>query len=1398
MQFIQEATNLVNGKTLQPVSAPYQLPDQKDGAAVFLLSGSFEYDIELIKRVPPPRINFKSIVIPYSIHGKIGTMDFKYQLSNESYKRKVEYVQKQKLVPQLKIIPPTSMKTLKENAYIPFSDVLMKFNSGYRALSTEYIHQHAVQMMSTMMGLCSPAQKKVLIINTDRFRIYDSENKDACKSDLVNGVVQSFLNDTNQNVKSDITLIFRSSTTDYKMHFPMMNAEKQPLLQTMVDKIGTSFKGVTHSTSSDESVDEMLNDLQANKTEEDQGQPTTATSGGSGLKNSLQQLKKKLGVDDTRSEKDTLYSAKTLQINASLIHRINPNQNAISDYKRIASDLETGGDTPVENDIINQASKEIADSRAVSDEKSIMQTLTSPRETKMRENIGQIRLKSLNINAMKTITDIPKPPPVRPLKITTTNRGAMQGSSFANMQEAYEEQMLDQDIVATFMTLKKLPEGFDVTNIDVEDISTPVSLMHNWKVSLVNRKTGSKSHINIYVPKLMNGRFYYNGTWNNIGKQDFPIPILKINQKRVMLTTNYNKIDIIRYDTKSLVDVSLLLKAVASANKPDGTNPYVRYGSSTATNSRFVSTIEYDEYAKRWLHYIDDSQKCKILFNREQCLREYGFVTVQENEFCCGSINQVPVVLNTETGLDRRGRSLTEIISQILPEEMRKVFNKTKPSKISMYAEMKIGNIKMPVGVGIAAWEGLSSLLKRSGAQYKYITKNEDAPGFIKIPFKDKTLAIQNTVNNQLLFNGFFRLNPKEYNTTDLDSTVFDSNSVFIDIFNQMFFKQFSELSIFRTNYHFFIDAITEDVCQHYHLPTDICDMLIYAANMLADNHFKGETSSSLYRVRASEIIPAIIHGLLAKAISRYNNQIGSKMADAKLPWNPNDLIQTLIKIETVNGISALNPMVELHDKENVSKKGFHGVNEAKAYSLPKRSYEESMIGKLALSSPNNGTVGITRQLVVDPKVESLRGYTSTEDISTDYNDLQLASFSELLTPGTVSRDDSIRNAIATSQTSHILPTADAEPVLVSNGIDEIVPSYLSSEFAVTAKENGKVIDISNGYMIVEYESGKKQAIPVSDRYSFNPGSGFYVDNKLVSNFEKDDTFEKNDILAYHEKFFSKDSSGMVRLNIGPLAKVAFAGLYSTYEDAGLMTHKMSKRLSSAVTMCQASKLNATDDVDFIVKVGDEVEIGDPLIVFGLGDTGDKAVDDFLKAFQTDSNIMDTAKRTIKSKHAGRVVDIRMYTIKSMDKLSPSLFDIIDNHFKENIEKRKTLDKYDKTDGVYKLGTLYSLPTQPLRASSIKGINCDVLIEIYIEHSDEVSIGDKCVVYAASKQVISEVVPEGLEPYAESEPGEEISMFVSPRSILGRMIPSMLVTASANKILIELKKKVKRIWVGNL
>jgi DNA-directed RNA polymerase beta subunit len=292
------------------------------------------------------------------------------------------------------------------------------------------------------------------------------------------------------------------------------------------------------------------------------------------------------------------------------------------------------------------------------------------------------------------------------------------------------------------------------------------------------------------------------------------------------------------------------------------------------------------------------------------------------------------------------------------------------------------------------------------------------------------------------------------------------------------------------------------------------------------------------------------------------------------------------------------------------------------------------------------------------------------------------------------------------------------------------------------------------------------------------------------------DKFKKNDILAYHEKFFTKGSDGVVRLNVGPIAKVAFTSAFFTYEDSGMMTEKFSKKLATSITMCETIKLDATANVEKIVKVGDEVEVGEPLVVLGLGDTGDKSVDNFLKAFRADSgsSIIDAAKRTFKAKHAGKIVDVKMYTVKSLDKLSPSLYEILDAHFKENEKRKRMLDKHDKTNSVYKLDTLYDRATGPLKGQEIKGITTDVLIEVFIEHEDFQSIGDKLVAFSASKQVIGEMVPEGKEPYSELHPDEEISVFVSARSILKRMIPSICISAAGNKVLIETKRAIQKIW----
>lgn len=1445
--YSQEAASLIAGRNFEKASIRYRLPEEKLNTSVFLITGSFEYDIELIKKLPPPKDTYRTIVIPTSERFQFGNSKGTYSMSKSEYSNDIMYLQKSglRLKPRISPIP----SSITENVYVSFSNIIKVMNDNIRDMSDDYLKVSSVDLFFNVIDQkFGFSKKRVFIIDTKRYRISKTVNSASIHNDIIGAIMMYYLiTPPNKISRRDVIFVFRAPDGDYKFDLSTYDATHDGArMMHMLRTIGYDTATTTYEESyasvddffseedesqvddnpdtnnkpaevEDDSTDEVVekdNDItekpdtvkglkpNVSDLEISEDQIKAVQNNKSSAISSLRATINAIGTDRGKKKQEkevrtTIDDAKIIKINAQLLSKINPNTEKIGNYETIADDLKSTGDDPVENNILDDASRIASQTLVPTDSKSADNTTSSPREFTIKKIMGTLKVDKATIDSFTSVTDIARSEPDKPRNITTTNPAAMKGSSFPNIAKDYEDKLLDSDMVATFMKLQDLPDGFIVKDVEVTDISSVTSLINEWKITLDNKKTGRKSTLKVRVPKLINGKIYSNGVWYNIGKQDFPIPILKINSKTVILTSNYGKITVDRYDTKSLVDISIMAKIIKAESKEDGSNKYVKMGSSVSTNSRFESTIEYDEYAKRWLNFKINTKEIQatILFNRQQCANQYGFVAVNADEFCCGMINNVPVIVNVNSGLTRQGKSLTETMLELLPAELRSVYYKTKPGKLSMYAQIYVLKSKMPLGVVVAAWEGITSLLEKSKAKYQLVDKSFSDPKYFTIPFKDKILAIENTVQNQLLFNGFYRVSTKSNNMSEFDIPIHDVNSIWVDVFNQLFFKKYSDLTAFITTYNFYVDAITSDVCLHYKLPNQLCDMLIYASWLLADNSHNSEYNSSYYRIRSSEIIPAIVHYHLAMAISKYNNTAGSRSKTNVLMMNPNEVVQEIINVNTVRQLSALNPVIELHQREEVSNMGFMGLNQEKSYNRERRAYDPTMIGKIALSSPNSGNVGINRQMVIDPKIDSVRGYTSIKDIDENYNDFQLASFSEMLTPGSVSRDDAIRTAIATSQSGHIVATDGAQPVLISNGTDEVVPSYLSDEFSYVARMDGKVLEFENGYMIIQYKDGKKSAVRcMTDHYAFNSGSGFYVNNKLITELKPGESFKKGDVLAYHEKFFSKGTDGVVRMNVGPLAKVAFTTAYCTYEDAGMITQNMSKKMASSLTMCQSTKIAATDDIDFIVKVGDEVEIGDPLITFGLGDTGDKSVDAFLKAFQSTSE--DAFKRKFTSKYAGRIADVRMYTCKSLDRLSPSLFKLFTEYFKENKKKRAILDRHDSTNTPYKLDTLYALPTEPLKTQTIKGINCDVFIEILIEHEDEVSTGDKIVLYSANKQIISDVIPEGLEPYSEFRPDEEVSVFGSPSSILKRMIPSIIITAAGNKVLIETKRKMKEIWEG--
>lgn len=334
--------------------------------------------------------------------------------------------------------------------------------------------------------------------------------------------------------------------------------------------------------------------------------------------------------------------------------------------------------------------------------------------------------------------------------------------------------------------------------------------------------------------------------------------------------------------------------------------------------------------------------------------------------------------------------------------------------------------------------------------------------------------------------------------------------------------------------------------------------------------------------------------------------------------------------------------------------------------------------------------------------------------------------------------------------------------------------------------------------MMVKYKSGKTRAIPLNPEIVKNSGAGFYMANKLTPVYTHvGDKFKKDQVLAYHPNYFQYSKTNGLRFSIGPLAKVAFMSSYNTYEDAGICTEKLSEKLKTSIVYMQDGAFKRNHDILSMVKIGDHVNIGDTLIKFSVSSEDDELAKYLSKLNDENAEILtEESRNEIKAEHAGKVIDIKVYTLLEPSNLSPSLGSIVQSYFDKGISKKEFLDKFDSTNATMKAGYLLTDSTAPIKSryNSIKGRKgIDVLIEIYIEHESVAGTGDKIALFSANKQIISEVIPKGYEPYSEFRPEEEISVLTSPGTISRRGTPSVLPISSAMKIMIELKRKIKDI-----
>ena len=1006
------------------------------------------------------------------------------------------------------------------------------------------------------------------------------------------------------------------------------------------------------------------------------------------------------------------------------------------------------------------------------------------RMLKLQNDMLDIKINNMTVKEILDNADKDEPLPKTSLPVTV-NKEQWEDMKFMNFGNDYD---INEDIVKMLNKLSKVSRPISIRNIQIEDNSTSEDYVDLYTIDMEDYR-GKRFKVKFDVPKFKSNGDYLiiRGYKKTIQNQFFNMPIIKTEEDTCQIISNYNKIFIRRFGTvagRSMVDAGKLIKAI---NKYEGKKTKIQFGNNTSICKKYELPMDYIDIAQI-VNKIENA-KYIIYFNQDEIKELYGDKINYTKGLPFGYDKIKKEVMYYEaTGLPFSTYLVPYIIDG--DPEFTELYDNAARSVKYTYSKCSIMSTEIPLVVVCAYSEGLSQVLKKANVQYTIKEKLEksDRQGmFDYIRFNDGYIVYQLDYNSSLLMNGLKECDTESYSLGDIDS-----KSMYLDFLDN--FGGRIKADGLENFYDCMIDPITEEVLHHYSLPTDYVSVLLHANLLLADNKYIKHTDTSSRRLRKQELIAVKVYKTLFNdAYVTYANQLRHNSNAAQFTVKQSAVIDKFMNDSTSSDLSVINCLNDIEAKNAITFKGESGMNSDRAYSLDKRTYDDSMLNLLAMSTGFSGNVGITRQATVDMNIDGKRGYVKSIDNDADkLSSTKTLSVTEALNPFGTTRDDPFRTAMTFIQTAkHAVRTKESDPLLVTNGSDEALPYMTSDIFAFKAKQDGKVLELDDKYMIVEYKDGSKDYINLEETIEKNSDGGFYVPLKLdkTDKLKVGSKFKAKDILAYDKLSFSNSlgENDNIAFNVGTLTKVAIMCTDEGFEDSTIITSNMSERMSTDIIVKKDITLSKDTNVLNIIPVGEPIQEGDTLLV--ISDSYDDETTNALikNLIDDEDEISELGRKRIKSPVTGKVAGIKIYRTVEVDEMSESLQKIVKKYEKPIKDMKKKLDSNDILSS--DLPATYVLPT----TGKLKNAVDSVKIEIYLEVHDILSVGDKIVMDRANKGVIKDIIPSDQAPYTEFRPNEEVSVFANVSSFNNRMVVSPLIIGAINKLLIELDRSVKDI-----
>lgn len=1002
--------------------------------------------------------------------------------------------------------------------------------------------------------------------------------------------------------------------------------------------------------------------------------------------------------------------------------------------------------------------------------------------------------------------------PTIEVKARTVNP-AMKNIKAQRFEETYQNSLMEHDLVTILMHFAGAkPAMYLNTDIKVEDISTHTDRIMRYSVKFEdeNRKRHSFS---IRLPKMYKDKYLYlNGQELVITHQKLPLPITKVQDDRCQLVTNYNKIFVYRHGTALSPRMTRLKKLLSSGTLK---NVSVRKGNCSILNKAVLTTVEFDELGSlftrikignlnestTFLFDVNDTGAIVDYRNKPEAVQalDGSNTRVEDNTLFPVAIDRhknhemsvywLSATSNhvfDSTGADK-GEFSEFIIATLIKYDpsLEKELSTISAGTKFMYSRTRIMSQDIPLilVMGAADPNGLIGALEKGHIKYQFSDKRPTVDKNVTgvIPFADGYLTFDRyPYENSLLMNGLTTFPSKEYNFYDMNT-----RDAYVEIFDLMCGQRTlaDNLSAF---YYMMIDPITKDVLEKMKMPTDFTTLLFFCNGVLADNSFQIDSNYENSRVRSTEIIMAHLYRELAVA---WSNVRSGRTDTFSIPEDV--VIKLLLTSKIIDPKSKLNISLELENDRNVKLKGPSGMNEDHSFTIEKRAFHPSMRGIVGTNSTPSGEVGINRHLTLNANIDDARGFI-TINKDEEYDGTELLTPGELLQPFGPESADIERLCMSISQSKHLVPVQSQCSCPVSYDMERVAP-YLSNDFAFRSKQAGKIVEISDDLMIIQYDDGTFDDIDLSEHPAKNTDGGFYIMNQMSTNRKVGSRFEANEILAFDKKYINDfDFFGDPCANVGTLARVAFESNGSVFEDSGYITDAFAHRFATKITKQKRVILSKFANINHIAKIGQAVQSND--IILAFDDTEDEFSSQLLASItdqMADDDEIVATSAPIVSKYTGVIKDIVITYTVPPEEMSPSLRKVVETYSKDAKKREKVLSKYrDLRDAnTFVKSSEMAVPDSQGKVGGVK-VGDGVVIDFYIEYEDVAGNGDKGSI-TALKFTVCNVIPTELAAYTEFNPDRKIDVHVSSFGAFKRMVADVEKIGILSKVLVETKRMMK-------